>query len=84
MDRAEAYQVLIAEMKSVSLKSLASLAKLVGETVEKEHFTEAGKRYSLTVKILRKEAQTFQLDGNIHDNNSFRHELLEESLIIEK
>jgi len=84
MDRAEAYQVLIAEMESISLKSPESLAGLAGKSLETEHFTESGKRYSMTIKIFKRGVQTYYLEGNIHDNNSFKYDLLEESLIIEK
>ena len=84
MDRTEAYQILIAEMKSISNKPVEVLHGLVGKSLETESSSRSGRHYSLSIKISQKGDNTYLLEGNIHDNNSFKYELLEETLEIEK
>ncbi len=75
--------MLITEMKSVSNRPTEALLKLVGGSLETEFSTESGRRYSLSIRITEKGDRTYLLEGNIHENNSFKYDLLEESLIVE-
>ncbi len=84
MNKLEAYQALISEMKSIANGSTESLVKNLGAPIEIETSTKSGKHYSISILISQKNENAYLLEGNIHDNNSFKYELLEEKLEIEK
>ncbi len=69
MDRSEAYVILIAEMQSISNKSVEALSELVGKAINTEASSKNGTHYSLSVKVNQNSENAYVLEGNIHDNS---------------
>lgn len=84
MNKTEAYQILITEMTSIANRSTEYLVKNLDTAIEIETSSNSGKQYSIAIRISQKNENTYILEGNVHDNNSFKYELLEEKLKIEK
>jgi hypothetical protein len=71
-------------MQSISEKSVEELKELVDKTIETEASSQNGTHYSLSVNVKARSEAKYILEGKIHDNSSFRYELLEEKLVVEK
>ena len=84
MDRAEAYEILISEMEKVSETSLNSLESLVLKPVEIESISNSGKRYSISIAASKSNMNKFELKGSIHDNNTYKFQLVEEIMVVSK
>ena len=84
MDKVEAYKILIQELESIAKEPADSLVEFVGSSLETENVTQSGKHYSISVRVSQKNEKTFLLEGNIHDNDSFKYERLEEKIEVQK
>jgi hypothetical protein len=59
------------------------LEDLVGKSIESDFATKEGISYSLSFNISINEKGIISVSGKIHDKNSFKFELLEETLILD-
>ncbi|WP_373033469.1 hypothetical protein [Sulfurovum sp.] len=84
VNRSQAYKLLITEIQYISQKSVEELCELSATSISTEKVTESGARYSISIKVTPKNEETYIIEGNIHDNNSFKYELLEEKIVINK
>tara|TARA_R110000868_G_scaffold273797_1_gene533010 strand:- start:54 stop:308 length:255 start_codon:yes stop_codon:yes gene_type:complete len=84
MDRVEAYSILNSELNLFSGYSLEELEIMEGEEIETEITTNEGTMYSLSFKVEKSQNRVISVKGSIHDNNSFKFELLEESLTLSR
>ena len=82
MDRSEAYQLLITELKSVSDNPVTFYNQYSETKYECDKTSDSGKLYSIEIQV-SKAAGKYIFKGNIHDNNSSQFSLLEESLEVE-
>ncbi len=82
MDRIEAYSILNSELNVFANYSINELTKMVGESIESDFTTEKGTSYSLSFAVQKNEKGIISVQGSIHDKNSFKFELLEESLTL--
>ena len=80
MDRAEAYETLISEIEKVSETSMGELESMVMKPIENESTSSSGKRYSISISVTKIDANRFKLIGSIHDNNSYKFDLVEEKM----
>jgi len=84
MNKSEAYEVLINEMKSIADMSAAEIYESIGKTIENDVLSESGILYTVDIKVTKKENNEYAINGNVHNNSSYKYQLLEEILVIEK
>ncbi|MBT3013172.1 MAG: hypothetical protein KME41_15680 [Candidatus Thiodiazotropha sp. (ex Lucina pensylvanica)] len=84
MDRAEAYKMLIFEIEKASSKSQSFLESIATEPLEIESISDTGKRYSISISSVKTGSSSYEVAGNIHDNNSHKFELMEEKIEVNK
>ena len=84
MDRAEAYKLLILEIEKASSNSQSFLESIASVPLEVEAFSDTGKRYSISLTSEKTGSSSYEVKGNIHDNNSHKFELLEEQIEVNK
>jgi hypothetical protein len=84
MNRVQAYKLLISEMELIAGKSVAELKEISGTSLHSDVSTENGTRYSISVDICSGGEGAYLLKGSIHDNSSFKYDLLEEKMQVEK
>ena len=83
MNRSEAYQLLINELESVSKSPVAFYNQHTETKYQSEKTSESGKLYSIEVCVSKTNLNKYIFKGNIHDNNTSKFTLLEESLEVE-
>ena len=83
MDRAEAYKELVAELEQVSNLQQEYLLELAGESRTIEKRSEAGKLLTINIDVSHSD-QVIRVHGSVHENNSQKHEILEEEIVIRK
>ena len=84
MDRTEAYKLLILEIEKASCRSQSFLESIASVPLVVETFSDAGKRYSISVTSVKTGSSSYDIKGSIHDNNSHKFELLEEQIEVNK
>jgi len=82
MNRTEAYQLLITELESVS-ENPAVFYNQYSESKYQTDKTSSGKFYSIEIQVSTEDINKYKFKGNIHDNNTSKFTLLEESLEVE-
>ena len=83
MDRAEAYKELVAELEQVSNLQQEYLLELAGESRTIEKRSEAGKLLTINIEVSHSD-QVIRVHESVHENNSQKHEILEEEIVIRK
>lgn len=78
MNRTEAYKLLVDELEIIRLKGIVAANLKVAESNEYIVSNDGGKAYSITLK-----QSDNVLHGSITELNSFKFELLEETVFIE-
>ena len=84
MNKSEAYNILINEMKGISCLNAKEIDEFVSKPIESKVPTDTGALYTVEIMITKSEKNKYIISGNIHNNNSFKYELLEETLVINK
>ena len=83
MDRTEAYKELVVELERVSNLQHMHLLELVGQSRTIEKRSGAGKLLTINIEVSHSD-QLIRVQGSVHENNSQKHEILEEEIVIRK
>ena len=78
MNRTEAYKLLVDELEKIRLKGIVVANTTVEESSEYVVSSDAGKAYNINLKL-----SDNVLHGSISELNSFKFELLEETVKID-
>jgi len=84
MNKSESYELLIGEMKSISDLAKTEIDEYINKTIESNVSSENGTLYTVEIKVTKKENNTYTVNGTVHNNSSYKYELLEETLVVEK
>ena len=83
MNRSEAYQLLVSELESISENPVTFYNQHSETKYQSEKTSESGKLYSIEVCVSKINLNKYIFKGNIHDNNTSKFTLLEESIEVE-
>ena len=78
MNREEAYKLLVSELQKIQLLGMIEAKDALLRSDKRTVRGEAGLLYTIEVKLVGD-----RLHGSIHDSNSFKFDLIEESMVIE-
>ena len=82
MNKTEAYQLLITEIENISQDPFEFYEHYSETEYHINKSSKSGQLYSNEIQVDKKGNNKYIFKGNIHDNNTSKFTLLEESLIV--